>query len=338
MSNQPSASRANAGLPTAEDYDPEAIGQASLEAGDPEQTWTEYGLEMVPVLMDGKDTGRRIVRRNGEFVTDASAGYKLLPNERAVEAANQVAQDLGAEPFHEFDGDWFINLDDHVYQDSNRHRVHALYAWQQGEIGDDSMEYGFAVHNSIDGSLGFNVALFSFRHACQNMVHIGTNSFMEDRSLGVESQRSILSADQHKHTSGLDVDVDGLKQRVEQTLLLVDDIDATYESWRDEIIEPEQVDTLLRRMPYKDLPSWAKEIADALEVAAEHEDLEEGTEGLTPQRRADIIRAESPSATTKWDAYNDLTQAVWHDERTSDTSKRRKFRDVHKAFPLQVHD
>lgn len=343
MSNtNPSASTAHEGLPTAEDYAPEEIGQAELEAGDAVQTWPEFGLEMVPVVMDDVDTGRRLIRRNGDYVADVTDSYKLLPNERAVEATNQVASDLGAIPFHEWEREddrndgWFIKLDDHVYQDQQRRRVHALYAWDSGTVGQDDMEYGFAVHNSIDGSLGFNVALFSFRHACQNMTHIGTNSFAQSRSLGVESERAVLSAEQHKHTSGLEVDVDALAQRVEDTLMLVDDVNETYNQWREDVIQPTHVDSLIRRFPYKDLPGWAKDIADALDAAAENEDLD-GTDELTAERRAKIIRGETPDETI-WDTYNDMTQAIWHDDRTSDNSKRRKFNQVHNVFPLQVQD
>lgn len=154
---------AREGLPRADDYAPEKIGTASLSADEPEVKYEKYGLETVPLLHDGEDTGRRLVRRNGKFVADVSSEYKLLPNERVAEQANEVARELGADPFHEFSGDWFVPLDDHVFQDPDRHRVHAVYAWDHDEVGGDSLEYGYGVHNSIDGSQSFSVGLFTFR-------------------------------------------------------------------------------------------------------------------------------------------------------------------------------
>lgn len=331
--------RANEGLPTADDYDPSAIGSANIEAGESTQVWEEYGLEMVPVMCDGEDTGRRLIRRNGDFIADVTDRYQLLPNERAVEAANEVARDLGATPFHEFDGDWFVQLDDHVFQDTERRRVHALYAWDTGTIGGDEMEYGFAVHNSIDTSLGFRVALFSFRHACQNMVNIGIGNSRESFALGVESERDILSSDMAKHTSGLEVDVDALKSRIQTTLSLVDGVDETYRQWHQESMTPEMAHELVSRrerayLSGDDVPEWVDAIADDYEEARENESIN-GANGLTEDRKRAIINDHLPHQ-SKWEVYNSLTRQVWHNDGTSDTTKRRKEKQVHAVFdPLE---
>jgi hypothetical protein len=233
------------------EYQPEAVGTADLSAGDPETTYEQFGLETVPILHNGNDTGRRFIRRNGDIIADVSDDYELVPNEYVVRAANQVARELGAEPFHEFSGDWFIRLDDHVFQDNDGRRVHALYAWDDPvEYGDDdSIQFGFAVHNSIDGTLAFQTGLFSFRHACQNMVTMG----VKGRGMGFDD-RDVLAHSSHKHTSGLDVDETALAVKIEDTMALADDIDERYRAWRDEFITVDQIQGLLRRMPAKDLP------------------------------------------------------------------------------------
>ncbi len=334
MSHQ--TEKAHEGLMTAEDYKPEAIGEAAITAGEPEQTWPQYGLEMVPILHNGDDTGRRFIRQNGNYIADVTDSYQLLPNEQVVEAANDVAQELGAEPFHQFDGDWFIQLDDHVYQDPERRRVHALYAWESGTVGGDSMEYGFAVHNSIDGSLGFNVALFSFRHACANMVHIGVNNSMAQRALNVEGERDVLASSSHRHTSGLEVDTESLAARVKGTLMFVDNIDETYNAWHDSVVNDDHVEALIQRLPEKDLPDWVQDTKDRLEDEAEdYADEEDVDIDILPaDQKASVIEANIPTGETIWETYNDVTQAVWHDNRTADTSKQRKMRQVHRAFPL----
>lgn len=333
--------RANAGLADEDWYEPEAIGTAAIEAGEPEQTWPEYGLEMVPVVCDDTDTGRRLIRQNGDYIADVTDRYQLLPNERAVEAANEVAKRLGAEPFHEWDreGDrndgWFMKLDDHVYQDQERRRVHALYAWDSGEIGGDEMEYGFAVHNSIDTSLGFRVALFTFRHACQNMVNIGVGNRRENFALGVENERSILSSSMSKHTSGLEVDLDALKARVESTLALIESVDQAYSQWHQEAMEPEAAYEIVRRyekgyLAEVDVPGWVVDIAETFEDARDNESVD-GEAGLTADREAEIMQARTPDA-TKWEVYNDLTENIWHNDDSGDQTKRRKEKQVHKVL------
>lgn len=318
-----------AGLPTAEDYDPDAIGGAELSAGEPEQTWDEFGLELVPVLHDGEDTGRRLVRRNGNFIADVTERYKILPNERAVAAANEVAQELGAEPFHEFDGDWFIELDDHVFQDPEGRRVHAVYAWESGTVAGDDMEYGFAIHNSIDGSMGFRVGLFSFRHACANMVMMGAGNAQEQGALGVEDERSILNSSMRKHTSGMDVDTDALKARIESTLFLVEDIHDGYRDLVDRALTPEEVAGLLDRLPQKNLPAWFSDLAEDLREAQENESLE--GEGWTRDRKKSLIEGHIPTEETAWETYNDITESLWHDDSSSDQTKQRKMRQLHRA-------
>lgn len=325
------------GLPKADDYAPEKIGQANISAGDPELKYPEYGLETVPLLHDGEDTGRRFVRRNGKYVSDVSSEYELLPNERVVEVANDVARDLGAEPFHEFDGDWFMRLDDHVFQDPKRHRVHAVYAWQSDDVGGDHMEYGFGVHNSIDGSQSFSVGLFSFRHACANMVFLGSSSWNEERALDVESEREILSETHKRHTSGLNVSKEALTAEIKGTLTFVDDIHKTYQEWVERSIEPEEVYRLIDyadgsgSLATADIPQWMADVADDLEAAALNEELESRDE-MPWERRAEVIEASMPRARAVWDTYNDITQNIWHSGESGDTTRRRKMKETHRVL------
>lgn len=329
------STRNESGLLDREDYDPSAIGTASLEAGEPEQVWEEYGLESIPILMDEADTGRRIVRYNGDYIADVSDNFKILPNEEVVQAANVIADDLGASPFHEFDGDWYIQLDDHVYQDAERKRVHAIYAWDQGEIGGDDMEYGFVVHNSIDGSMALRVGVFTFRHACANMVHIGAGTLRDYMAQGVEDERGIISSSTRRHTKNMDVDMEALSARIQGVIAAVPDIHSTYQQWLQDELTVEETLRLIDYLPSKDQPGWMQDAEDELDAVAENESLE--PELLPDDRKASVIEAKMPRAETVWDTYNSFTQAIWHDNRTSDTSKMTKMRKLHRVFdPIEA--
>lgn len=322
------------------EYEPQHIGNAVLEAGEPEQVFREYALEKVPVLLDGEDTGRRLIRRNGQYLADVSTRYHLVPNEHVVKAANQVAKELGAVPFHDFSGDWFIKLDDHVFQDKAGRRVHALYAWDDpvAIAPDDEIQMGFAVHNSIDGSLSFQMGLFTFRHACQNMVTMGMNN----QGMSFDD-REVVQYDSRRHTSGLDVEVEQLAQEIEEMMLVTDDISDTYRSWRDQFVTVDDVLGLIDRLPSKDLPDWMDNrdvpvsdreqtsIAESLDQARENESLD-GEDRLTQERAESIARDGLHGTETRWGVYNDITESVWHDRASSDLTKDRKFTKLHRVM------
>lgn len=316
------------GVKAETEHKADCIGTAELSAGEPVQTWENYGLEMVPILHNGEDTGRRFVRQDGNYIADVSDRYKLLPNERAVEVADKVAEDLGAKPFDKHTGDWYIELDDHVFQDEERRRVHALYSFDAKQVGDSNLDYGFAVHNSIDKSLAFNVSLFTFRHACANMVTIGING----QGMNFDN-REVLAHHKQKHTQALDVE--NLELLIRSALTMVDDVHETYEEWRDEFLRVEDVKQLVRyfRNSKKTLPDWMEKVAE--EIEAQQAAAAENNERFTDDDADDIIRDRMPN-TTVWENYNDLTENIWHDDGSNDKTKMRKFDKLHRVHAPQM--
>lgn len=328
-------------------YHPELLGNAQMEAGEPVQRWEDYALELVPIKIDGDDTGKRAIMRNGEFLEVCSDRYKLLPNEEVVDVANEVADELGAVPFHEFDGDWYIQLDDHVIQDEEGRRVHALYAWDDPVDIDgsgDTVQLGFAVHNSIDTSLGFNVGLFTFRHACQNMVWMGVNG----QGMSFD-QRDVIDHTSHKHTAGLEIE--NLRAWVENTVEYGPTVIDAYQAWTDETLSVRDAMDLFKRARRgqlskgKDVPDWLREAIEEVEeieeALANNETLngERFPNGLTEDRVASTLEAKMPKAETTWETYNSLTENIWHNSDTDDRSKIRKMKVTHRALqPGDVTD
>lgn len=305
-------------------------GRSELSAGEPEQVWPDFGLELVPIQLDGDDTGRRLILRNGEFISDVSNQYKLLPNERMVQIADQVAYELGAVPFDEFGGDWYISMDDHVIMDDEGRRAHALYAWDEPvRLPDgDSIQLGFAVHNSIDGSLGFNVGLFTFRHACANMVWMGVNAGGMDFD-----DRDVIAHYSHKHTKELKVEPDALREVMEGVIRVGGDVIDSYSEWQEESLNGEQIVDLIRRFPAKDLPGWMRRVDEQLDSANDPEQ-EALLPELTDLPAVDVAETMQPAAKncSAWDTYNEFTAAIWHDESSQDTTKRQKMKDLHRVM------
>lgn len=322
-------------------YKPEMLGATDFEAGEAEQTWDDYCIELVPIMANGRDTGQRAIMRNGEFLSMVSEQYRLLPNEHAVSVADEIADDLGAVPFNEFGGDWYIKLDEHVFQDPEGRRAHALYAWDDPvdlSGNGETVQLGFAVHNSIDASMGFRVGLFTFRHACANMVFMGINR----SGMGFD-QRDVVEFAEQRHTMGLDVE--NLRAFIEDTIQFGPTVIDAYQRWMGEELTTDRAMGLLEqaRKGYLsrryDLPEWLSEAYDVIEEteerARENEQLAEQFDGGLPADvRANIVEAKMPTSEGVWDTYNDLTANIWHNDSTSDQTKIRKMRRVHDAFPI----
>jgi hypothetical protein len=251
--------------------------------------------------LNGKDIGRRLITKGGEFVADVSKYYELLPNERAVEVADKVASELGAVPFNEFRDDlWFVRMNEHVIQCG--HKVHALYAWDKPVDlgGGDTIQLGFAVHNSIDGSMGFSVGLFTFRHACINMVWMG----FKGRGMKFDG-RNVLASYYRVHVKGLEVDENELKAKIEDVIDRGLEVAETYRRWKTENIKKKQALRLRGLLPKSVLPTWLQPLPDEVKV---------------------------PRAMKIWEVYNDITAAIWHNAETQDTTKQQHFNNLHKVL------
>lgn len=306
-----------------------AQNDVKLEAGSPikDNTFDEYGIKTVPVMAgDNVDTGRRFIFRDGEFLADVSGKYNLLPNEEVLKIADDVADDLGASKFTDFDGDWYCPLEDHAITDEEGRRLHAMYAWNEDTVGGDDMNYGFIIHNSIDASLGFSVGLFSFRHACSNMVWMGAGK--QQSGMGFDD-RNILRSYYHRHTQGLETDADELKTLIENTVGVIPDIHDTYSDWVDSSISVSEVKELRERLPHQDLPEWVQEAIEAVEEARAETDEDEELDELEANMEY-VDRM--PDDEDKWGFYNDITESVWHSDTTNDNSKSNKMKKTHRVL------
>lgn len=326
-----------------QEYQPEHLGETQFRAGDPEQVWERYAIELVPVEVnvggDFRSTERLAIMRNGEFLEMVSDDYKLVPNEEVVHAGNEIADRLGAVPFDEFGGDWFVRLDDHVFMDSEARRSHALYAWDDPvDLGyGDEVQIGFALHNSIDRSMGLQVGLFTFRHACANMVTMAVNG--EGMNF---DQRDVLKHSSRKHTHGLEMD--NLRAWIEEVVSFGPAVLDTYRDWQNErlsIHDAARLSALVeqsRLSRRNDVPGWLKDATETVEEqrekAEENEQLGEiqFVEGLPHDVIEEIMAAHIPPGETRWDTYNDVTREVWHSGKTNDRSKMRKFKNLHRVL------
>jgi hypothetical protein len=164
------------------------------------------------------------------------------------------------------------------------------------------------------------------------MVHIGVGNHLDSAAQNVEDEREVIVQQKHKHTSGLEVEVEPLTARVKAILTLANSVHQGYEQWRREVVDIRTVEDLLGRFPDSTYPQWAQEALDELDETRDARE-EAGEDTLLPDHlRADIIQSYIPQAESKWDTYNDLTQAIWHNDNTSDATKQGRFDRLHRAM------
>jgi len=272
-----------------------------IKFGELDNRWEQYGLIEAPLIFNGKDTRYKAVIREGSLINVVGKGYQLLPNEEAVKLADMAAKMAGLVPFTEFSGTWIVRMADHVILDKDGTRVHALYAHQgHFEVNGEEMHLGVGVHNSIDGTLAFECGVFTFRHACANMVLAGTRHFQ----MAFDMRRTIDYV-YRRHTAGLDplkADLKGTILAVmEKANLMIEAYEAlATEKATDELIQKIRKSRLSNRV----LPDYVRE----------------------PEVRVEDL--------TQWEVYNDITELIWHNAKSGMKTKTFQMDTLHRLISL----
>jgi len=282
----------------------------SFSSGQPDETWSQYNLTEVPLLLNGEQTKYKAILQAGEIAQIATNQYHVLPNEEAVKISDTTAAQMGLVPFDEFTGNWFQRLDDHVIRDG--FKVHALYALNEPyKVNGDEMHIGVGVHNSIDGTTSFGAGVFTFRNACKNMVLAGSKGYHQDFD-----QRKTLEYVYKRHTAAIDPVVGQLSHIISGIMDRAVDIIESYKKMAkkkadDKYLDDLQTKLLRSRLPAKVYPSYL----------------------LAEPEKATALNAKPE---TVWDVYNDITANIWHNQSTNMRIKIFQFDHLHKVIPLQV--
>jgi hypothetical protein len=175
-------------------------------------------------------------------------------------------------------------------------RVYAQYILSRGfDIeGRDRVYIGFSLMNGIDGSLAFSASGFTFRSICQNGVFVGYRE---------------IAHFYRKHTKGLEINLDSVKFAVEK---VIDETKDAVNAYR-KLTRLEMNEEIAERIAKSSLPR--KVLPDYIKVEGE------------------TLKSFDPSKSV-WDAYNHITEKIWHDVKMDIDRKRQLFNEVHKIIPV----
>ena len=264
-----------------------------------DDTWRGFGLQEQFLAHNGEKVPYKAIVRHKQLLSIVSSRYKLLPNEVVIETSDEVARLVNAERFDRLATAVGASGSSGIFFSGKKDtQAHAFYARQQDiDLGDgDIIRVGFAVHNSIDASLGLSMSVFTWRYTCSNLAVINIGD--------------VLSHSYQRHTSGLTINKERLKQTMLKALEASALIIKEYQRLKEEQLTIEQAKKLVAALPKKYLPDYIKVgDNDKVELLA------------TPQL---------------WETYNDLTGAIWHNDKTEFESKRFLYDKLHQAIGIQV--
>lgn len=325
-----------------------SLKNIQVELGELDTQWANFDLYSAPIFYNDA-SGKQIqsqykgILKSDRLVAIMGKRYQLLPNEVALELTNDIAKKAGFklhETHYSRSGNYvcatYLNEEKFTF-DINEDADSAFYNGAKEElnqnpnkkVGDvasgsraygravDRVAFGFTMRNSIDGSSGFafggkasresglSFGLFSYRLSCSNGAI--ARHVISDVS-NIQKQEQVLKA-YVKHT-GTDKDkfydyANTALQGVEKQILALANV---YRQWRNEMYGETIAQKIAKLLPKKYLPDYIN--------------LEDGKATLEVNG-------------TKWELFNDLTDAIWHSESLDIRSKDKMTSELHRILQEQ---
>jgi len=232
-----------------------------------DETWAHYGYREYYTRWYGKDTGEKIITKWGEFVRTASDDYVLLPNEVVRELVDDIAADIGAEK---------------VSEEEDRWRIYLLYDLKnEYTIDDKTVQLGFYVQNSVDGSLSFAANVQSLlgdprKGRARIMFPYGFKTLSPILAVGIYRRRHKIG-EMDKDREKLRNDLISVIRRAEESVPL-------FKFWMAVGIDREDAKYLCDNIPAIYLPKYVKAMS----------------EGITLTEMISV-----------WDVVIDVSKAIW---------------------------
>jgi len=264
--------------------------------GKPDETWQKYGLTQAPILFNNAKTPYKAIIREGKLISILGKNYFLLPNEEVLELATQAAEMAGLQPFTEGGvRSRAMIKHGHIFYNKDKTVMHAWFAPKNNTIEVNGEKMHIGC-NVINSIDGST----SFGCSVFTFRHICSN--------GVIFGYKQISGVRHIHTKSLGNIVKQLKTMM---LQIMDKGNETIEKYR-LLAEQEVTENLIEkirksRLPKKILPDY---ITNPEEVAINLSDL------------------------TKWELYNDITEAIWHNSSSGLKTKQFQFQTLHQILKV----
>lgn len=204
---------------------------SELSFGEPDTTWNQYNLLQYPIIFSEEETKYKAIVRGGSLVKILGSGYKLFPNEEALELANQAAKLVDDLTPFDTRAPGLRTNENVIYNDKET-TMRAIYTLGKVmKVDSEDVKVGLNVFNSIDGSMAFGCGLFTFREMCRNGVIYGYEKIFSVKRI---------------HTKGLEGVIENMKERMVLMMERGLDLIESYRRMAQEKVTAELVDKILK--------------------------------------------------------------------------------------------
>ena len=279
-------------------------------------SYPEYDLTAEKIVRNGKDTNTQLIIKNDKHY-HFSNRYKVLPNEEAFKVAERVKADMNLIWGEEMKKDWRGPLTIPKYM-GNMDRAITSLLIDPKEINitagtkeePDWIRFGVGIGNSIDGSSSLKSFGFSFRQICGNYAfhkfHLGDIKVDAEINPGEFNDAKILNKAIFIHSKQIDIET--FEESVREVLKAGKLIIKRYQAMKiDKLLEKQALE-LAQRMP-----STILKESDEIQKWLPHEKKK----GFAFNKKTDI---------SLYKAFNDITQALTHNEALSFRVRMNGFR------------
>ena len=275
-----------------------------------DRTWERYGITEAPLLVRDFEGGlyannkNKVIMDKEKYQSVAKAGYVVLPNQYVDETLhNLVDGPMGKE----------LGL---KIQETHYAKNKYIQFWElrttdeskfQGVIEgshqvNDVVQLGLIVGNSLNAGMSFMANLFTFRLICSN------GAVARGREL-----ESIKVA--HYGQDALQNMIANLERRLSDMLYEGMDILKQYQKMAKLKLHQELAEKLVNTVGVRYTPTEYIEVTKESKTSA-----------------PEIVLTSEGRATTLWQAFNDITEPVWKNERTRFNTKLYLTTGLHKVM------
>lgn len=253
-----------------------------------------------------------------DLIAILSREYELYPNEELVKVMDRWTAENHYKRYEDAR---------YSFTSGSGNAVFLTYLPRDEEVGSyfvgdrrDKVRLGFVARNSIDGSVGFGLDVFTFRGICYNGSIVMNETGLRAWNPYQVSQNATAKL-KHRHTKGLSEVIEHLDTNIEQLQVVGEQVIAYYQHLAtvklNQVIAEHLANTMIPEKYFQQTG-----------ITFEKEKDKKGkilSEKVVVEQNKDM-----------WTVYNDLTQAIWHNAQTDMRSKFQYFNVLHSTLGTVV--
>lgn len=308
---------------TAKPAKPTYTRSKSVFYGEVLDSYPQYNLVAERIIRDGVAANTQLIIKDDHVVHTFTEKYKVLPNEEALKVADTVRKEAGLVWAKDMKKDWKGPLTIPQYLGKMNGAITSLLIDPKEvnlsagtKFDDDWIRFGIGIGNSINGTSSLKAYGFTFRQICANFAfhffHLGALKVEAEVDTGKFNDAKVLNKQVFIHSKNINIEM--FEESVKEVLKAGKLIVKRYQAMRVEELLEKQALEIARRMP-KTVLKKASHPIDWLK--------------WDKKKGAQFVKGVKVN---KYDAFNDVTDALTHYEDISYRVRMNGFKRLDKIL------